>query len=353
VLTLHPTIVFPRGGVVMNPTLFLSILSAVTAAVWSIWTWREDQEKERKIKRDQESAVFVNSFIQALEELHSRLYGVLERDELTISKKEYPEQYEFGSPFAIEILYRLSKSFGWTYRCFRYGPYTHDAAVIELVRKMSETLENRSQFAGDAFRFTYEERVALGEAVVRRTGDVIGSIPIFESITLFHFQEEIHDDKSKRAQVYRSGSVRHTLAAIDKADHPEVLEGGDRLAVLQNLLVDLLTYLEDVEGYSVSYEKRKRARLRGTAAKALSALAADATVVHQTQGRIRIRVPRLKTDDTYAHYLKSLLEPMEHVNSIRINVSAASVVISFTPEISESEFAKRIIKTIKMGFLAT
>lgn len=337
----------------MNSTLILSILSAATAAVWSIWTWREEQEKERKHTRDQESAIFVNSFIQALEELQSRLYGVLERDELTFYKKEYPEQYEFGSPFAIEILYRLSKYFGWTYRSFRYGPYTNDAVVIELVRKMGETLENRSQFAGDAFRFIYEERVALGESVVRRTGDVIGSIPIFESITLFHYLEEISDEKSKRALLYRSRSVRRTLAAIDKADHPEALEGVDRLAVLQNLLVDLLTYLEDMEGFSVAYEKRQRARLRGTPAKALSALATDATVVHQTQGRIRIRVPRLKTDDTYAHHLKTLLEPLDHVRSIRINVSAASVAISFPPEIPGLEFAKRITKTIETGFPAS
>jgi hypothetical protein len=336
----------------MNSTLFISILSAATAAVWSVWTWREEQEKERKLKRDQESAIFVNSFIQALEELQSRLCGVLERDDLTLYKKEYPEKYEFGSPFAIEILYRLSKYFGWTYRSFRYGPYTKDAAVIELVRKMSETLEDRSQFEGDAFRFTYEERVALGEAVVRRTGDVIGSIPIFESITLFHFQEEISDKTSKRALLYRSRSVRRTLTAIDKADHPEALEGVDRLAVLQNLLVDLLTYLEDMEGFSIVSGKRRRARLRGTAAQDLAALATDASVVHQSPGRIRIRVPRLKTDETYAPRLQSLLESMDNVSSIRINVSAASVAISFPLEIPGLEFSKRITKTIETGFTA-
>jgi hypothetical protein len=337
----------------MNPTLILSILSAATAAVWSIWTWREEQEKERKLKRNQESAIFVNSFIQALEELQARLYGVLERDHLAFYKKEYPEQYELGSPFAIEILYRLSKYFGWTYRSFRYGPYTKDAAVIELVRKMSETLEDRSQFEGDAFRFTYEERVALGEAVVRRTGDVIGSIPIFESITLFHFLEEIRDEKSKRALLYRSRSVRRTLTAIDKADQPEALEGVDRLAALQNLLVDLLTYLEDMEGFSIASGKRKRARLRGTAAKALPALATEVRVVHQTPGRLRIRVPRLNTDETYAPRLQALLESMDNVSSMRINASAASVVISFPPGIPGLEFAKEITKTIETGFAAT
>jgi hypothetical protein len=336
----------------MSPTLILSLLSAATAAVWSVWTWREEQEKGRKHRRDQESAIFVNSFIQALEELQARLYGVLERDDLTLYKKEYPEQDEFDSPFAIEILYRLSKYFGWTYRSFRYGPYTKDATVIEMVRKMSETLEERSQFEGNAFRFTYEERVALGEAVVRRTGDVIGSIPIFESITLFHFLEEVNDEKSKRALLYRSRAVRRTITAIDKADHPEALEGVDRLAVLQNLLVDLLTYLEDKEGFSVVSGMRRRARLRGTAAKALPALATDASVVHQTPGRIRIKVPRLKTDETYAPRLQFLLESMDNVSSIRINDSAASVVISFPPEIPGLEFAKRITKTIETGFSA-
>jgi hypothetical protein len=334
---------------VMDPVLFLSLLSTLAAAVWSVWTWREDQEKERKLQRDQESALFVNSFIQAMEEVQSRLYGILEGDDLAFYKKEYPDQYEFGTPFAIEILYRLSKYFGWGYYSYRYGPYTNDPVEIELVRKIGETLESRSQFSGDAFRFTYEERVALGAAVVRRTGEVIGSIPVFESITLFQFQEEMSDNSSERTQLYQSRAVRRTLAAIDRADQAEALEGVERLAVLQNLLVDLISYLEDMEGFSVSPGKRQRARLRGTAAEAPSALATDATVVHQTPGRIRIRVPRLKTDDTYAPRLQSLLESVDDVRSIRINVSAASVVIGFSPDLPGMEFARRLAKTIETG----
>lgn len=333
----------------MNPTLILSILSAVTAAVWSVWTWREEQQKERQLKRDQESALFVNSFIQATEELQSRLYGILERDDLAFFKKEYPEQHEFGSPFAIEILYRLSKFFGWTYRTFRYGPYTNDPAVIELVRKIGEALESHSQFPGSAFRFTYEERVALGEAVVRRTGDMIGSIPVFESITVFQFFEEMTDKSSKYTDLFQSRIVRHTLAAIDGVDQVEELEGVERLAVLQNHLVELLTYLEEMEGFSVSPGKRRKARLRGTAAEALPLLTSGATVVHQTPGRIRLRVPRLRTDDTYAPRLESLLKSVDRVSSIRINADAASVVISFTPEIIGTEFARRITKIIETG----
>jgi hypothetical protein len=336
----------------MDPTLFLSILSAVTAAVWSVWTWREEQQKERQLKRDQESALFVNSFIQAMEELQDRLYGILEEDDLAFYKKDYPKQDELGSPIAMEILYRLSKFFGWTYRIFRYGPYTNDPIAIEQVRKMSEALESYTKFSGDAFRFTYEERVALGEAVVRRTGDMIGSLPVYESITVFQYWEEIRDKSAKRNKVFESRAFRRTLAAIDQVDRVEGLEGVERLAVLQNHLVDLLAYLESMEGFTVSPGQRRKARLRGASAEALRAMAADATVVHQTPGRIRIRVPRLRTDETYAPGLQSLLESMDNVSDIRVNVNAASVVISFSPEIPEVEFAKRLVSTIEQGFPA-
>jgi len=336
----------------MNPALLVSVLSALAAAIWSVWTWREEHEKEREIKRDQESALFVNSFILALEELQSRLYGILEENDLAFYKKEYPEQFELGSPFAIEILYRLGKYCGWAKRTYRYGPYTNDPVVIELARKIGETLESHRQFSGNAFRFTYEERVALGEAVVRRTGDTIDSIPVFESITLFQFHEEMNDKSSKHAQMYQSRAVRRTLAAIDRVDQAEALEGVERLAVLQNLLVDLLSYLEGKEGFSVSPTRRRRARLRGAMAKALPEIAAVATVVHQTPGRIRLKIPRLKTDDTYAFHLQSLLDTVDQVRSISISVSAASVVINFSPEIPVTKFAGRVTKTIEQGISA-
>jgi hypothetical protein len=336
----------------MNPTLVLSILSAVTAAVWSVWTWREEQETARQLKRDQESALFVNSFIQAMEELQARLYGILEVDDLAFYKKAYPKGEERDFPIALEILYRLSKFFGWTYRIFRYGPYTNDPVVIERVRKISETLESHTRFSGDAFLFTYEERVALGDAVVRRTGDMIGAIPVYESITVFQFWEEICSKSGKRSLVFQSRAFRRTLDAIDRADRVDKLEGAERLAVLQNYLVDLLAYLEDMEGFTVSPDKRRKVRLRGASARALAAPATPASIVHQTPGRLRLRVPRLRTDETYAPHLQALLESLNTITCIRINASAASAVVSFSPEIPETEFAERLVKTIERGYPA-
>jgi len=330
----------------------LSVLSALVAAVWSVLTWSADQQKGRQLKRDQEAALYVNPFLLAIEELQSRLYSILEEDELAFYKKEYPDEYEFGSPAAVEILYRLSQYFGWGHQIMRYGPYTKDPTVIELIRKIGETFENRDKFSGDAFRFSLDERISLGEAVVRRIGDGTALLPVFESIPLFQFEEELGNEQSKHAPLYQRKAIRCTLAAIDQADKSEALEGHERLAVLQNLLVDLLTYLQSEEGFRVSIGELKKARLRGAYAVASPTQSTIARIIHQTRGRMRLGVPRLKTDGAYANRLRSLLESVENVMSIRISVGAASVIITYSADIPEDEFARRVVNTIEEGFHA-
>lgn len=333
----------------MNPAQIIYILSALAAGVWSVLTWSAEQQKGRQLKRDQEAALYVNPFLVAMDELQSQLYSILEKDELSFYKKEYPDQYELGSPAAIEILYRLSQYFGWAHHMFRYGPYTKDPGVIELIRKIGETFESRSNFSGDAFRFGIDERSSLGEAVVRRVGEVTAVRPVFESIPLFQFQEEISDKLNKHAPLYQSKVVRCTLAAIDRADQADALEGHERLAVLQNLLVNLLAYLESKEGFRVSIGELRKARLRGTYG--VSPTQSNiARIIHQTRGRIRLGVPRLKTDEAYANRLQSLLESVENVMSIRISIGAASVIITYNTDIPEMEFSRRVLKTIEEGF---
>lgn len=329
----------------MNPAQLLTLLSALATAVWTLWTWSDEQQKERQSKRDQEAALYVNPFLLALEELQSRLYGILEEDELAFCKKEYPDQYEFGSPAAIEILYRLSQCYGWTYRIYRYGPYTKDPKVIELTREIGKTWESR-RFPGEAFRFSLDERVSLGEAVVRQVGEVTAVRPIFDSIPFYQFEEEISNEQAKHAPLYQSKVVRCTLAAIDRVDTTEALEGSERLAVVQNLLVDLLTYLESKEGFSVAIGERRKARLGGTYITVSLGQTTIPSILHQTRGRLRLGVPRVKTDKAYAAYLQSLLESLEEVTSIRISTGAASVIICYRPDVSEAEFARTVVNTI-------
>jgi hypothetical protein len=336
----------------MNPAQVLSVLSSLAAAVWSDWTWSEEQQKERQVKRDLEAALYVNTFIQVIEELQSRLYSILEEDELAFNKKVYPDKYEIGSPAAIEILHGLGHYFAWAIRTYRYGPYTKDPRVIELTREIGKTFESRTRFPGDAFRFSLDERASLGAAVLRRVGEATAALPVFESIPLFQFEAEINDRQSKHAPLFQSRAVRCTLTAIDRADRAEALEGHERLAVLQNLLVDLLAYLESKEGFRVSVGERRRARIRGAHARVSPRQANIARILHQTHGRIRLEVPRVRTDEAYANRLQSLLESMEDIRSIRISAGSGSAIICYSLDVPGSEFARRVLKTIEEGFSA-
>ena len=329
----------------MDPAL-LSVLSALAAAVWAVWTWSDEQNKERQVKRDQEAALYVNSFMLAIAQLQSKLYSLLEEDELDFYKKEYPDKYEFASPAAIQILHHFANYFGWALITYRYGPYTGDARVIELTRRIGNAFEDRGEFSGDAFRFSLDERLSLGSAALRRIGEETAFRPVFESIPLYQFEEEIIDKQSKYARLFQSKAVRSTLAAIDSADQTESLEGHERLAVLQNLLVDLLEYLEGKEGFRVSIGKRKRARIKGVHNLISSPQATIARVIHQTPGRIRVGVPRIRTDEDYANRLQSFLESVENVKSIRMSTAAASITIYFNQDVPMAEFAQTLVKTI-------
>jgi hypothetical protein len=329
----------------VNPLQILTILSTVAAGVWSVLTWREEQEKERRIKRDREAALYVNSLILATEELQSVLYKILAEDELAYYKKQYPDQHVFGSPGAIELLYRVAQFFAWAHRTWRFGPYTRDPTVIALVREAGKAWESRA-FPGDAFCFSLAERLALGDAVVRHIGETSDALPMFEAIPLYEFEKEIRDERGERAPLYRSRAVHLTLSALDRADKPEALEGHERLAVLQNLLVDLLVYLERKEGFCFSGEKK--VVLAGSYAMTEEQVTPLRTI-HQTRGRIRLGVPRVKTDRAYAHRLQSLLESMENVTCVRVSPDTASVIISYSPHIPEAEFAGAVAKTIEGG----
>jgi hypothetical protein len=322
------------------------ILSGLAAAVWSVWTWSKDQQKERQIKRDQEAALYVNSTLIALGKFRVQLYRILKEDELAFYKKAYPDQYEFGSPAAIEFLYRFGQCLGWAHRTIRYGPYTRDPRVIEAIIKAGEILESRSKFPGDAFRFSYDERTSLGEAVVRRVSEATAFfLPVFESISLYQFEEELSDAQSRHAPLYQSKAVRSTLEALDRADRPEDLEGRERLTALHDLIAELLEYLESMEGFRVSTGDIPRLRPEGGHVSASEPVTAE--IVHRTPGRIRVRIPRLKAEEDFANRLPSLLESMEHVTSVRVNVDAASVVICHSDDIGNAEFANMALKTIE------
>jgi hypothetical protein len=332
-----------QEGNSMDPTI-ISILSALGAAIWSVWTWQSEMQKERDLKRDEMSADYVNTFIIATQELQRDIFRILEEDELShsrdIAKPEGPV-----SQAALDILYELSIFFGWELVTFRYGPYTRDPRMIAIFAQISEALESRDRFPGLAFRFSLSERLALGFAAVRQIGEA-SSKPIFVSNPQFEFEEDVLNEHSERARLYRSQEVRCTLAAIDRAVAGEPLEGRERLAVLQNLLVDLLAHLENQEGFRAAYGKRGRATLPDSEPQIITVPADDVRMLHRIPGRFRLGIPRLYQDDTFSNELQSALNSLSHIKSVRVNRNAACVVVEHSADIPQDEFVQAVIARV-------
>jgi hypothetical protein len=328
----------------MDPVVVLSILSAVAAAVWTVWTWSADQQQQRQLKRDQEAALYVNPFLLILHEFQRRLDGILHEHDLALYKREYPERDASGSPAAIEILYLFGQVFGWMYPLLRYGPYTSDPQTIALLAEIGRTFERRDRFADHAFRFSMAEQVSLGQAVVRRLGEPVSGLPEFQPISLFDFERDFREAQSELAPLYRSRAIRSAIEAIDRAERVEELEGRERLAAVQHLLLRLLRHLERGEGFSLSSAGKPRTVLSKTAAVSSPVNARAPTILHRTRGRIRLGIPRLRVDAVYAERLKSLLRTWNDVEDVSINTWAASVTIWYRATVPAEEFQARVLE---------
>lgn len=324
----------------MNPSM-ISVLSAMAAAIWSVWTWQSEQQKGRELKRNEMSAQYVNNLIMATQELQRKLFKILEENDLARYGPKYPQPVEPASPVAIELLFHFCAFFGWSNLTFRFGPYTRDPKMIAIMAQIGDVLDSGSRFTGDAFRFTLSDRHALGQAAVRRVAET-SSGPAFLNITRFKFEEEMRDKGSELAGLFRSEEVRCTLRAIDRAISGEELEGHERLAVLQNRLLDLVSYLEQQEGFRVSYGERARAKVEEqNAAESSPPSGKDIIILHQMPGRIRLRFPYLHNNETLN--LKSILKSLHYVKGVRVNIAAACVIIEYSPSVSQTKFIEDML----------
>lgn len=329
----------------MNPTV-LSILSAVAAAAWSMWTWQSEREKARETKRDEMSAQYVNTFIVATQELQRKLFRILEEDELEHYKtrlQHAPAPVGHASPFAIDLLYDFSVFFAWSMVTFRFGPYTRDSHMIAMMANIGDVLDNRKRFPGDAFRFSLSERVALGEAGIKRIAEMAHG-PSFAVISRYVFEEILADGNHPGAGLFRSEKIQRTLSAFDQAIAGEPLEGRERLAYLQNMLVDLLMYLEKEEGFRLAYGERRKAKVDGDE---IITNHNGITILHRMPGRIRLRVPSLHTNPASAADLQPALESIADIKSVRVNTDAACVVVEHSNDVAQPELIQTLIARVE------
>ena len=231
------------------PTTWL--VPAATAA-WAVWTWAHEHSIEREKERARITALYVNPFLSACEDLQSRIYKLIELDGLPELRNRYPD----GS-YAEETLYVLVRFFGWLSAVNRYGPYTQDAAVIQYsaaIRRAFATSSGNNEVG--PFNFFPAEQKALGKMVMHSMEGEFGHE--MDTISYYEFRDFIQSPY----RMPESSAVAQTLETLRKAKRAEDIVGRGRLIVAQNHLVDLLNYLEKKLGYSYFPASRKKCSSR-------------------------------------------------------------------------------------------
>ncbi|WP_448596873.1 HMA2 domain-containing protein [Thermoleptolyngbya sp.] len=79
----------------------------------------------------------------------------------------------------------------------------------------------------------------------------------------------------------------------------------------------------------------------------------DYAVVHQTSKRLRIQVPRLRSDEALAATLQSRLEAVKGVVAVRMNRAACSVIVHFRDRPSADPVISRILDLLEGWSLPT
>jgi hypothetical protein len=222
-------------------------LIPVTMGLWAIWTWSQDRERERLTERARLTALYVNPFLSACEDLQSRIFNILELGGLRTLRKRYPD----GS-YAEEILYLIVRYFGWAAALARYSPYSQDPVVTRLAEAVREAFATTDKgFPVGPFNFFHPEQKALGKMVMSRMEGQHGIE--LDTISSYEFKERLASPPLSESQ-----SVLQSLAALRDVDDIQDLPGRSRLEMAQHHLVDLLNYLEKKEGYSLFTGERKK-----------------------------------------------------------------------------------------------
>lgn len=219
----------------------------VATAVWAFWTWAHDHELERQKERARMAALYVSPFLSACEELQRRIFKIHELGGLRSLRERYPD-----GAYAEETLYLIVRLFGWSAAISRYGPYTQDPEVIRLTTACRRAFSTSgSEHPVGPFNFFVPEQKALGKIVMHSLEGEFGRE--LDTISFYEFKELLGSPP-----LSDSKAVQQTLEALRNAEDVRDISGRERLVDAQNDLVDLLSYLEGREGYSLFPGERKK-----------------------------------------------------------------------------------------------
>jgi hypothetical protein len=223
-------------------------LITLATAVWAFWEWSHARDQERKKERERMAALYVNPFLSACDDLQSRIYNILELKGLKALRQRYPD----GS-YAEETLYLIVRYFGWLATVMRYSPFPQDLELIHCTEAVRDAFAS-SKYPVGPFTFFSPEQKALGKIVMQRFRGQHGIE--LDTIAFYDFKDRLNSPP-----LCESNSLNQSLEALRKAKNAESLKGRERLARVQNHLVNLLTDQEDKLGFSLFAGERKKCSL--------------------------------------------------------------------------------------------
>ncbi|MEJ2033776.1 MAG: hypothetical protein P8Y63_12225 [Deltaproteobacteria bacterium] len=213
-------------------------LIPVMTAIWGVWKWSQEHQQERLKERSRLSALYVNPFLSASEDLQSRIYHILCLNGLRFLRERYP-----AGIYAEETLYLIVRWFGWFAVLLRYSPYTQDPIMIRLAEAVRNAFASPAYPVGP-FTFLRPEQRTLGKMVMSRYKGQYGIE--FDTISWTDFMERL-----KVPPLAEDLVIQQSLQALRQADGAETITGWERLAEVQSRLVDLLYYVEAREGFTL------------------------------------------------------------------------------------------------------
>ena len=223
-------------------------LVPAATAIWAVATWAHEHALQRDKKRARVTALYVNPFLSACEDLQARIYKLLELDGLSLLQQRYPD-----GTYADETLYLIVRLFGWLAIIHRHGPYTQDAVVIRHATGVRRAFGTSSPgYPIGPFNFFPAEQKALGKMVMHEAEGEHGRE--LDTISFYEFREIVNSEY----RMPQSPAVQQTLENLRSATCIEDIEGKERLAEAQHHLVDLLEYLEAKEGFSLFPGQRQK-----------------------------------------------------------------------------------------------
>jgi len=323
------------------------IASTIGTAVWSVVTWADQQEKAREEIDSNLDAIYINPFLRVSQMLQGRLYRILIENEIEYLRLGIAHKGDIVGEIsyheALEIVFIIVKYFGWSSVFFQYGSYTDDRKAIELTTTISDLFGDRNTFGDDPFSFTHSRQQSLGQRFVTR---IIGShtaFPEFRAATVYQFEKEVNESKEQSTQLYLD--LYRIIEAIRQAQTSKTLEGRARLVEIHNALVDLINYIEVKEGFTLSREARKKLQLVSDEAKIVrpDQYSIDPSILHTTEGRIRLKIPSLNYNPEHAQLIQSSIQALQGVESIEIRPEASSLIVYFDKTIPKVLFERNLL----------